>query len=70
MSIVHIHLLLNHVPVVGAVLGAVLLAYAVVRRSSEVARSPLSCSPRSPWSPWLAALTVTMSTENEGRTST
>ena len=42
MSIVHIHLLLNHVPVVGAALGAVLLAYAVIRRSSEVAKLSLA----------------------------
>ncbi len=42
MTIVHIHLLLNHVPIVGAALGAVLLAYAVVRRSSEVAKVALA----------------------------
>jgi uncharacterized membrane protein len=42
MNIVHMHLLLNHVPVVGAALGAVLLAYAVVRRSSEVAKLALA----------------------------
>lgn len=42
MSIVHIHLLLNHVPVVGATLGTLLLAYAVVRRSSEIAKLALA----------------------------
>jgi len=42
MTIVHFHLLLNHVPVVGAALGAVLLVYAVVRRSNEVAKLALA----------------------------
>lgn len=42
MNIVHLHLLLNHVPVVGAALGAVLLAYAVIRHSSEVAKLTLT----------------------------
>jgi uncharacterized membrane protein len=44
MNIVHFHLLLNHVPVVGVALGAVLLTYAVIRRSSEVAKLALALS--------------------------
>jgi uncharacterized membrane protein len=42
MNIVHVHLLLNHVPVVGAVLGAALLVYALIRRNSEVAKLSLA----------------------------
>ncbi|MGH7696448.1 MAG: hypothetical protein ACRENH_15790, partial [Gemmatimonadaceae bacterium] len=38
MNIVHLHLLLNHVPVIGAALGSGLLAYALVRRNSELAK--------------------------------
>ena len=41
MSIVHIHLLLNHIPVVGALLGIGLFAYASIRQSSEVAKISL-----------------------------
>jgi hypothetical protein len=42
MSIVHAHLILNHVPVVGAVIGSLLLAYAVIRRNSEVGKIALA----------------------------
>ncbi|HKH90403.1 MAG TPA: hypothetical protein VKA54_01305 [Gemmatimonadaceae bacterium] len=38
MSTVHIHLLLNHVPVIGAVIGLALLGVAILRRSDELAR--------------------------------
>jgi hypothetical protein len=41
MSMVHVHLLLNHVPVVGAVLIAALLVVATLRRSSEIAKTSL-----------------------------
>lgn len=41
MSMVHLHLLLNHVPVVGAVLIVALLALATIRNSSEVAKTAL-----------------------------
>ena len=42
MNVVHVHLLLNHVPVVGAVIGTLLLAYAAVRRNSEVSKIALA----------------------------
>ena len=42
MSIVHLHLLLNHIPVVGALLGIVVLAYAVIRHNSEIAKMSLA----------------------------
>ena len=42
MSIVHLHLLLNHFPVLGAILGAVLLAVALLRRSSELTKVSLA----------------------------
>lgn len=38
MSAVHLHLLLNHFPVVGAVLGVLLLSYALVRKSSDLTK--------------------------------
>ena len=38
MSIVHLHLLLNHLPVVGAFLGIALLAFALLRRNSEMGK--------------------------------
>lgn len=38
MNIVHLHLLLNHLPVVGAFLGVLLLAFALLRRSSEIGK--------------------------------
>jgi hypothetical protein len=41
MDFVHLHLLLNHVPVIGAVLGVGLLAVAVLRRSSELGKTAL-----------------------------
>lgn len=42
MSIVHLHLLLNHFPVIGAILGALFLAVALLRRSSELAKISLA----------------------------
>ncbi|HET7228412.1 MAG TPA: hypothetical protein VFJ16_00280 [Longimicrobium sp.] len=41
MSTVHLHLLLNHVPVIGMVIGLFLLAWAVVRRDQGLARVTL-----------------------------
>ena len=41
MSSIHLHLLLNHVPVIGTVLGVLLLAVAVARRSDELGRVAL-----------------------------
>ena len=38
MSILHLHLILNHVPVIGLVLVALILGVAVWRNSNEVAR--------------------------------
>jgi beta-lactamase regulating signal transducer with metallopeptidase domain len=38
MSLVHLHLLLNHVPVIGAVFVLLLLALALWRRSSEIGK--------------------------------
>jgi uncharacterized membrane protein len=37
----HIHLMLNHVPVLGTVFGALLLAYGVLRRDDAVQRAAL-----------------------------
>lgn len=42
MTIVHLHLLLNHFPVIGAILGAFFLAVALLRRSSELAKVSLA----------------------------
>ena len=41
MSSIHLHLLLNHVPIIGTVLGVLLLAVAVARRSDELGRVAL-----------------------------
>jgi uncharacterized membrane protein len=41
MSSIHLHLLLNHVPVIGTVFGVLLLAVAVARRSDELGRVAL-----------------------------
>jgi uncharacterized membrane protein len=41
MSSIHLHLLLNHVPVIGTVLGVLLLGVAVARRSDELGRVAL-----------------------------
>jgi hypothetical protein len=41
MSGVHIHLLLNHIPVIGGMFVLALLALALVRRSSELAKIAL-----------------------------
>ncbi len=41
MSITHLHLLLNHFPVIGALIGIALLAFALLRKSSELAKVSL-----------------------------
>ena len=41
MNSIHLHLLLNHVPVIGAVLGLALLCVAFFRRSDELAKFAL-----------------------------
>ena len=41
MSTVHLHLLLNHVPVIGTIVGLFLLAWAVFRRDQGLARVTL-----------------------------
>ena len=41
MSAVHLHLMLNHLPVVGTLIGILLLAVALLRRSSELAKVTL-----------------------------
>ena len=41
MNAAHLHLLLNHLPVVGTMVGILLLAYALLRRSPELARASL-----------------------------
>jgi hypothetical protein len=41
MSTVHLHLLLNHVPVIGTIIGLCLLAWAVFRADPGIARATL-----------------------------
>ena len=41
MSFTHLHLLLNHVPSIGTVFGVMLLALALLRRSSELGKVAL-----------------------------
>jgi uncharacterized membrane protein len=41
MSLTHLHLLLNHVPVVGTVIVTALLAWAYLRRSEEITKASL-----------------------------
>ena len=41
MSFTHIHLLLNHFPVIGTALGIALLAVALIRKSSELSKVSL-----------------------------
>ena len=41
MSFTHIHLLLNHFPVIGSIIGAVLLFVAVIRRNTELTKAAL-----------------------------
>lgn len=41
MSMVHLHLLLNHVPVIGTIIGLCLLTWAVFRRDQSLARAAL-----------------------------
>ena len=42
MSMTHVHLLLNHFPVIGTVIGVALLAVALLRRSNEVGKVSLA----------------------------
>lgn len=42
MSLTHLHLLLNHFPVIGTLIVTVLLAWAVFRRSGEITRVSLA----------------------------
>lgn len=42
MNSVHLHLLLNHVPVIGAVIGVGLLAVALLRRSSDLGKTAMA----------------------------
>jgi len=44
MSTVHLHLLLNHVPVIGTVFVIALLVDAYVRRNSEIAKTALAAA--------------------------
>ena len=41
MSLTHLHLLLNHLPVIGSVLGVLLLSIALARRSDELGKVAL-----------------------------
>ena len=41
MNVVHLHLLLNHLPVIGSVFGLLLLAVAAWRRSDELSKVSL-----------------------------
>ena len=41
MNTVHLHLLLNHVPIIGAVLGLLLIGVAIARRSDELGKVAL-----------------------------
>ena len=41
MNIVHLHLLLNHVPIIGAVIGVLILAVALLRRNSDIVKLAL-----------------------------
>jgi uncharacterized membrane protein len=42
MNAIHLHLLLNHVPVIGAVIGVALLVGALARRSDELGKAALA----------------------------
>jgi hypothetical protein len=39
VSAVHIHLLLNHIPILGSIFGLLLLLYAILRRSDEIKKA-------------------------------
>jgi len=41
MDLLHLHLVLNHVPVIGAVIGVGLLVVALLRRSSDLGKTAL-----------------------------
>jgi hypothetical protein len=41
MTPAHLHVILNHIPVIGVPIGAALLVYAFIRRSEEVKRASL-----------------------------
>jgi len=42
MNVAHIHLMLNHLPVMGAAIGVLLLAAAFLRRSDELTKASLA----------------------------
>lgn len=42
MDLTHIHLLLNHVPVLGVIFGFLLLAYALIKKSRDLRQASLS----------------------------
>ncbi len=42
MDAAHLHLLLNHIPVVGTLVGLLLLAYGLLRKSDELKRASLA----------------------------
>ena len=39
MSVVHLHLLLNHIPILGTLFGLLLLLYGLVRKSDEIKKA-------------------------------
>lgn len=41
MNAAHLHLVLNHVPVIGSIVALLLLAYALLRRNDELTRAAL-----------------------------
>ena len=41
MSLTHLHLLLNHFPVIGTIIGIALLGFAVARRNSDLTKTTL-----------------------------
>lgn len=41
MSLAHLHLLLNHYPIIGTIIGIALLVFAYLRKSNEVAKAAL-----------------------------
>lgn len=42
MSLVHVHLILNHVPVIGIAIAILLMLYGMLRRSDDVVRAALT----------------------------
>ncbi len=41
MSAAHVHLLLNHIPILGSIFGLLLLSYGMLRRSDEIKKTSL-----------------------------